>query len=204
MLTYTSKRSNRERTVDVDVHGIMQARMDGKGWGEIYYNFGPDSKKATLTDVRRSLEWATEAVRFAESGGYDVNVVLSRVRGGLSPTPTDVNGRRNGHPPTPTPVNANAVRRVASGLTHDEFAEIRQRRANGESQQRIADEMNMSRGGVIRALGLIGEMEENGEFGSPSAADQTLDTASAVLASCGEFVEALQSLVAEIHRLAGE
>ena len=95
-------------------------------------------------------------------------------------------------------------RRVPSRLTHEEFADIRQRRANGDSQQRIADDLNMSRGGVIRALGLIGEMEANGEFVSSSAADQTLDTASAVLASCSELVEALQSLVAEIHSVAGE
>ena len=103
MLTFTSSRSGNERTVDINAQACMQARFDGESWDTMYVGkastpeedatraerFGADCKGATLTDARKSPEWADAAEAFAVEGGHDVDAVVKtmvyKVRGSNGP-----------------------------------------------------------------------------------------------------------------------
>lgn len=103
MFKFTSSRSGNERLVDVNVGACMQARVEGKSWDTMYLGkaataaeraerasqFGADCKGATLTDVRRSPEWADAAEAFAVKGGHAVdtivNMMVYKVRGSRGP-----------------------------------------------------------------------------------------------------------------------
>lgn len=98
MFTYYSKRSDRLRTVELDVRAVMHARMSGMSWDAIYEKgFGSGCCPATLTDVRRSPEWLLELERFATEFGYDIGTVVLTVRGRLSVRPPVERARRARH-----------------------------------------------------------------------------------------------------------
>lgn len=97
MFKFTSSRSGNEREVELNVQALMQARFDGESWMELCKasnaeelairteRFGADCKGATVTDVRKSPEWADAAEAFAVSGGHDVEsirkMMVHKVRG---------------------------------------------------------------------------------------------------------------------------